>query len=274
MRWTSEQKAILQSDGDIKVNAVAGSGKTTTIIEYARSRPANSRILYLAFNKSVKLEAAKIFKEEGLDHVRVETAHSLAYRDIVFRFNYKVRGSGYKTHELAKLLNLPGADEKHGQYIIANHVNKFTAFFCNSNASKVQSLNYLNTISDTKARTFVSSFYDIIEKQTRIFLAMMNAGHSAATDERVQARAGLLERRNHYLGGVIAGPNHRDNRRGGIVTTSRVSQWHAALNGLFGDAWIFDHYTERILVTQHRISGCSVIDGKAVGYQTTYINTP
>ena len=54
---TPEQEAILQSTGDIRINAVAGSGKTTTIIEYARTRPAGSRIMYLAFNRSVKMEA-------------------------------------------------------------------------------------------------------------------------------------------------------------------------------------------------------------------------
>ncbi len=39
MQLTSEQIDIINSTGNIKINAVAGSGKTTTIIEYARSRP-------------------------------------------------------------------------------------------------------------------------------------------------------------------------------------------------------------------------------------------
>lgn len=36
---TREQMAIINSTGDIKINAVAGSGKTTTLIEYAKVRP-------------------------------------------------------------------------------------------------------------------------------------------------------------------------------------------------------------------------------------------
>ncbi len=59
MELTGEQRAIIHSTGDIRINAVAGSGKTTTIIEYAKARPKSSRILYLAFNKSVKLEAIR-----------------------------------------------------------------------------------------------------------------------------------------------------------------------------------------------------------------------
>ncbi len=62
----TEQYNIINSTGDIKINAVAGSGKTTTVIEYARARPASSKILYLAFNKSVKLEAAKKFADCGI----------------------------------------------------------------------------------------------------------------------------------------------------------------------------------------------------------------
>ena len=39
MKLTREQEEIINSEGDIKVNAVAGSGKTSTIIEYAKARP-------------------------------------------------------------------------------------------------------------------------------------------------------------------------------------------------------------------------------------------
>jgi F-box protein 18 (helicase) len=105
MRLTEEQEAIIHSEGDIKINAVAGSGKTTTIIEYARTRPNNCRILYLAFNRSVKLEAIKKFEQKNLTNVVVETAHSLAYKNIVFKYGYKVRALGYKTHEIAQLLD-------------------------------------------------------------------------------------------------------------------------------------------------------------------------
>ncbi|MFN3694774.1 MAG: UvrD-helicase domain-containing protein, partial [Ignavibacterium sp.] len=80
MKLTQEQYDIINSSGDIKINAVAGSGKTTTIIEYSKSRPKKSKILYLAFNRSVKTEAEQKFASLGLDNVKVETAHSLAYK--------------------------------------------------------------------------------------------------------------------------------------------------------------------------------------------------
>jgi superfamily I DNA/RNA helicase len=183
MELTKEQYDIINSTGNIKINAVAGSGKTTTVIEYARTRPATSKILYLAFNKSVKLEAAKKFADKGLINVKVETAHSLAYRHIVFKHKYKVRSKGYKTNEIAELLNLQGNEEKHTEYVIANHINKFIAYFCNSDKQKVQDLNYLDTVTDPKAKIFVSSFYDYIVSQSRLLLSKMDKGEVEITHD-------------------------------------------------------------------------------------------
>ena len=183
MELTKEQYDIINSTGNIKINAVAGSGKTTTVIEYAKTRPATSKILYIAFNKSVKLEATKKFAEKGLNNVKVETAHSLAYRQIVFKNEYKVRSQGYKTNEIAELLNLQGNGEKHTEYVIANHINKFITYFCNSDKQKVQDLNYLDTVTDPKAKVFVSSFYNYIVSQSRMLLSKMDKGEIEITHD-------------------------------------------------------------------------------------------
>ena len=183
MELTKEQYDIINSTGNIKINAVAGSGKTTTVIEYAKTRPTTSKMLYLAFNKSVKLEAIKKFEDKGLNNVKVDTAHSLAYKHIVPQYNYKVRNQGYKTNEIAEILNLQGNGEKHTEYIVANHINKFIAYFCNSDKQKVQDLNYLDTISDNKAKSFVTSLYKYIENFTRQFLSKMDKGEIEITHD-------------------------------------------------------------------------------------------
>jgi F-box DNA helicase 1 len=54
MQLTPQQQAVLDSNMDLVINAVAGSGKTTTLVEYAKTRPSNSKILYLAFKKTDK----------------------------------------------------------------------------------------------------------------------------------------------------------------------------------------------------------------------------
>jgi superfamily I DNA/RNA helicase len=80
MQCTEEQRAIIESDAPIlKINAVAGSGKTTTLLEYA-ARRRDKRILYLVYNKSVADEVRAKLLARSLDHVRVYTIHGLAYR--------------------------------------------------------------------------------------------------------------------------------------------------------------------------------------------------
>jgi superfamily I DNA/RNA helicase len=183
MKLTPEQVEILNSTGNIKINAVAGSGKTTTIIEYAKSRPPHSKILYLAFNRSVKLEAKKKFEEKGLQNVIIETAHSLAFKYIVRKHGYTVRNQGYKTQEIAELLQLQGDGEKHAEYVLANHINKFITYFCNSDKQKIQELDYPATVSDAKAKAFVTKFYPYIEKQTRLLLSKMDKGEIEVTHD-------------------------------------------------------------------------------------------
>lgn len=183
MNLTEEQKAIIGSTGNIKINAVAGSGKTTTIIQYAASKPAHSKILYLAFNKSVRLEAKKRFSEMGLRNVQVETAHSLAYKHIVVARGYQVCQNHYTTYQIADILGLKAMGEKHGEFILASHIQKFFAYFCNSPAAKVQDLNYLDIVTEENARSFVKNFYRSIEQGTRILLSKMHQGSIEVTHD-------------------------------------------------------------------------------------------
>jgi superfamily I DNA/RNA helicase len=180
---TKQQTAIINSNGDLRINAVAGSGKTTTIIEYAASRPGNARILYLAFNKSVKLEAVRKFADYGLTNTKVETAHSLAYKHIVFKYNYKIKANGYKNSEICQVLGIKGNGEKHAEFVVANHIAKFVSYFCNSDKAKVQDLNYLDTIVDDNAKSFVNSYYQFIQDGTRLFLAKMDRGEVEITHD-------------------------------------------------------------------------------------------
>lgn len=58
-------------------NAVAGSGKSTTIRAIARYAP-DKKILVLTFNARLKIETREKIAEEGLDNVEVHTYHSFA----------------------------------------------------------------------------------------------------------------------------------------------------------------------------------------------------
>ncbi|WP_443947047.1 UvrD-helicase domain-containing protein [Pedobacter sp. AW1-32] len=183
MELTKQQNDIINSSGNIKINAVAGSGKTTTIIEYAATRPPGSRILYLAFNKAVKNEAADKFRNKGIQNVTVETAHSLAFRHVVMGSKYRVKNKDYTTDEILHILQLSGTGEQHSQLLIANHILKLSAYFCNSDQTKIQHLKYVDLLEDDDVKTFVGKTYDYIVKQTRIFLGKMDKGEIEITHD-------------------------------------------------------------------------------------------
>ena len=173
MNITEEQQQIINSTGDIKVNAVAGSGKTTTLVEYARKRP-DKKILYLVFNKSVKLEAIAKFEKNKIDNVKVETAHSLAYKKIVGN-RYKLVSS-YKPSEIVDILKLLPVAGTHTEYVVANHINRFVSYFCNSTAQKLSELEYTYILTDKNAKIFANTYYSYIYENTRLFLSKMDKG--------------------------------------------------------------------------------------------------
>jgi len=77
MNLTKQQKEILESVQkykNIKINAFAGTGKTTTLKLISQTYP-NKKILYLAFNSAIKNEAMTLFPQ----NTSVKTTHGLAF---------------------------------------------------------------------------------------------------------------------------------------------------------------------------------------------------
>ena len=102
MVLTLEQETIVNSSLEsFKINAVAGSGKTTTLLEYAKKN-SNLRILYLAYNKSLQIALNEKLKDYNLPHLQISTIHSLAYNKIE-AYNYKLVAE-LKTNILEKLI--------------------------------------------------------------------------------------------------------------------------------------------------------------------------
>ena len=179
---TSEQTAIIQSTGNIKINAVAGSGKTTTLLEYAKARPGE-KILYIAFNRAVKLEADRKFAEKGMSNVRIETAHSLAFSRVVIGTNYTVKKDNFKIPEIVGILGLGDLSGRHTEYILATHIFALVTYFCNSDKARVQELNYEEVVADPTARQFAAHFKEQILLQARVFLDKMNKAEIPITHD-------------------------------------------------------------------------------------------
>jgi len=120
MKLTEEQRSIVHHRGDLKINAVAGSGKTSTLIELVRARP-DDRFLYIVFNKTAADDAKRRFEKQGLGKVHVTTAHAYAkaavagnksgyvlanYNSDAIKFASKIVEGGNKYQAASKALRL------------------------------------------------------------------------------------------------------------------------------------------------------------------------
>ena len=87
---TNEQQSVVDCDFKdvLIVNAYAGTGKTSTLIEFCKARK-DKKILYLSYNSSMRAEAEQKFKD--LSNVSVKTMHSLAYTELNIKEKYKDR---------------------------------------------------------------------------------------------------------------------------------------------------------------------------------------
>ena len=99
--WSEFQKAIFNfvesGKGSLVVNAVAGSGKTTTIVECAR-RAKTHNVLFLAFNKSIVNEL-----QSRMPNVVCSTLHACGLSAIRRAFaKFNVDSNGYYWRERIK----------------------------------------------------------------------------------------------------------------------------------------------------------------------------
>jgi len=81
--FTDEQKKIFDFVKNENthgiIDAVAGAGKTTTIMECANYITNKNDVLFCAFNNSIATEISRKFHERGINGVTVKTIHSLGW---------------------------------------------------------------------------------------------------------------------------------------------------------------------------------------------------
>lgn len=84
---------IQKGKGNAVIDAVAGSGKSTTIVNALKLIPSDKQVLFLAFNKSI-VEELKI-KIGNMPNVTVSTLHSLGCKAVMKTFNSKINSDKY-----------------------------------------------------------------------------------------------------------------------------------------------------------------------------------
>lgn len=94
------QKAVYQHITDetsnAVISAVAGSGKSTTIVNALELIPTDKKVLFLAFNKAI-VEELKI-KIGDLSNVEIKTLHSLGMSAILKTYKTRVDNNKYSNY--------------------------------------------------------------------------------------------------------------------------------------------------------------------------------
>ncbi|BCU08463.1 UvrD-helicase domain-containing protein [Allochromatium tepidum] len=159
---TSEQQAIIDSKADTLIaNAFAGTGKTATLVGFAKARP-DARMLYLAFNRSVADEA----KERFPSNVEARTSHSLAYGRYGHRYQSKL---GYPRAFHARNIlrpSLPSNEALVFSGLALEAVNRFLI----SSSAEIS----INHVAAGQARAIGVDPTDILEAAKSLWEAMQD----------------------------------------------------------------------------------------------------
>jgi superfamily I DNA/RNA helicase len=164
MTSTTEQKEIIFSDGElIYVSARAGTGKTTTLIEYSKFRKKET-LLYIVYNKAIRDEALTKFPPNTTIH----TIHSLAYEHIGHKYKEKRTNNLksidiYQTLEFFKDKSLEDPDTSKLLYEILTLINSYCNF-------KVRTLDEMthNELLLSLAKEYWNKMIDLNDNNTLI----------------------------------------------------------------------------------------------------------
>lgn len=86
-------KFVKEGTGNAVINAVAGSGKTSTLLAVLKEIPQDAKVLFLAFNKSI-VEELRI-KVGNQPNVEISTLHSLGCRALMRQFRTNIESNKY-----------------------------------------------------------------------------------------------------------------------------------------------------------------------------------
>ncbi len=147
-KLTQEQKDIIFApENRIKISALAGSSKTTTLYYYAKEHPYK-KFLYLVYNKAMQMEAQKTFGK--LNNVIIKTIHGLAYQFVGKYYRDKLTNN-YNAVDVIKDLNLDWKDDQE----LAVHINDMLKAYMLSNIEDIESIDLFNDKEYKKIRPII-----------------------------------------------------------------------------------------------------------------------
>jgi hypothetical protein len=180
---TGEQQAILDavaSAGTMAISAAAGSGKTSTLRMIAGARP-EARMLYVAYNKAIQLDAERSFPK----NVTCKTAHALAYQSFGAPMRERLAAPRMTGTQTAAVL---GIKASYG-------LSEDLVFTPAQQASLAMSMvaRFCHTASTTLDARHLHGPEGLNEEQTRALAARLLPYARRAWEDLTAARAGRLK---------------------------------------------------------------------------------
>jgi superfamily I DNA/RNA helicase len=149
--WTDEQTDIFSvienTDKHVIVNAVSGSGKTTTAIEAAERLPENQEVIFLAFNRNISDE----LDEKLPDHAEARTIHSLCAKSLYGKYKGDVEVNDNNENVKEALRGLTWKDDG-PEHWCKNDIDMMGM----GNLLKIISLGRAKLVDLSKAKTIAS----------------------------------------------------------------------------------------------------------------------
>lgn len=192
---TQEQLDIVEAFNDVevlKINAISGSGKTSTLLLLANENPVPS--LYICFNKQNAVQAEKVFPP----HTECRTVHSLAYSEFGKMLAHKITtrdrqyiNRGRTAKEIVNLYDIKGykvaQDEDISPMTIAVIVKHTVGRFQNSADDNIESyhipkklLSNLNSKYDGANMSVIKK--DIVKYAKKLWKDKINPHSPVKTD--------------------------------------------------------------------------------------------
>lgn len=144
---------IKYGKGNAVVDAVAGSGKSTTIVNALRLIPADKTVLFLAFNKAIVEELKH--KVGDLPNVEVSTIHSLGCQATRKTLGSKINGSKYSIYIGERIDDKSLQGEMYSKF---SPVQKMT---WKRNIRQLVDLGRVNLISEVSQLRNIAEKYDL-----------------------------------------------------------------------------------------------------------------
>lgn len=193
MRPSKYQKAIYKvfqkTKKDINISAVAGSGKTTVLLELLNFIPDSSSSLFLAFNNSIVDELKNRNKRTD---VEIMTIHSCGWRSILSRYGGRVRMNPNKgiakTEKALKSFEIPEQKKGWYYYIVPKILDLMRCNLCDNTEEEINKLSehYDLNIGDTEVKVAIKAFELLVKDKSQFdFMDMI---YVPVTDPSIRFR--------------------------------------------------------------------------------------